>query len=696
MKSFLFFGVLFYSSIGLSQMLEVETLQNGKDSITEINEVVISGSRTTQFRKNSVTAISILDQKQIKALSATSISELLNFLPGLRLETNCQTCNYTQVRMNGLGGSYSQILINGRPLFSALMGLYGLEQIPTNIIDRVEVVSGGGSVLFGANAIAGTINIFTKRPEKKRIELINKTILFPSGVLENNGQLNASWVSKSKKTGLQFTAMNKVRDGYDYNLDGYTEIPRINNIVLGLNLDQQIAKQFRLKADFWAIHEERQGGAFWRNDPQMADQSEFRNQRSYIGQWAGIWNSKKDKWEIQIYTGFQKTNRHHYTGIDHVDACGKSNNLSIHSGAQFSSKTKWGSRFENALIGGVEHAYDAIDEEIIGYQFIVKQQISQFAAFLQNQFDFAKKWSLVVGLRSTQHPRVRTPIFTPRAAVLYRIRSNWQFRLSYGNGFKAPQVYETDVHLAFANGGIAQIQVDSNLKSEYSHAYTAQISWSRPYKNFLFSNELTGFYTQLLHSFVLKEIAHEEATKTLLFRTNGSSARVGGISETFRLKWSNYLQIDMNYTYQISQFEEAQSWSLDVAPTTHFLRTPNSYGSLLVRVFPEGKWSGSVNTVYTGSMLVPHFGGAPEQLEDDLIHTEQFLDVGFKVQRDFHFHKKENTIRLSVGMQNVFNSYQKKFDTTKFRDSNFVYGPSRPRTLFLELNWVLGDSHNEK
>ena len=87
--------------------------------------------------------------------------EGLAFQPGLRTETYCHACGFSQVRINGLNGAYSQILIDNRPIFSALNGVYGLEQLPSSMLARVEVVRGGGSSLYGSNAIAGTINIIT-------------------------------------------------------------------------------------------------------------------------------------------------------------------------------------------------------------------------------------------------------------------------------------------------------------------------------------------------------------------------------------------------------------------------------------------------------------------------------------------------------------------------------------------------------
>lgn len=91
------------------------------------------------------TLVNVLDAKVFTTTNAVNLAQGLNFQPGVRVETNCQNCGFQQVRINGLDGPYTQILIDSRPIFSALSGVYGLEQIPANMIERVEVMRGGGS-----------------------------------------------------------------------------------------------------------------------------------------------------------------------------------------------------------------------------------------------------------------------------------------------------------------------------------------------------------------------------------------------------------------------------------------------------------------------------------------------------------------------------------------------------------------------
>jgi outer membrane receptor for ferrienterochelin and colicins len=92
-------------------------------------------------------------------------------------------------------------------------------------------------------------------------------------------------------------------------------------------------------------------------------------------------------------------------------------------------------------------------------------------------------------------------------------------------------------------------------------------------------------------------------------------------------------------------------------------------------------------------MLVPHFGGAPELDHDVILKTKSFWDVGIRAERAIHIHKFEQTLRIGAGVQNLFDSYQNDFDTSKYRDSNFVYGPPKPRTIFVDLKWVIGGKH---
>ncbi|MFA5512160.1 MAG: TonB-dependent receptor, partial [Candidatus Kapaibacterium sp.] len=140
------------------------------ESIVYSGDVVVTATRSDKIYEDVPVKVSVIDDKIFTSTQSTALRDGLRFQPGLRVEANCQNCGFTQVRLNGLEGRYSQILIDSRPIFSALNGMYGLDQIPANMIDRVEVVRGGGSSLYGGNAIGGIINIITRKPEESSFE----------------------------------------------------------------------------------------------------------------------------------------------------------------------------------------------------------------------------------------------------------------------------------------------------------------------------------------------------------------------------------------------------------------------------------------------------------------------------------------------------------------------------------------------
>ncbi|HMT28211.1 MAG TPA: carboxypeptidase-like regulatory domain-containing protein, partial [Bacteroidia bacterium] len=180
-----------------------------------LDEIVITGTRGEKRRLDSAIPVNILTSKVLESTQSLNLSEGLSFQPGIRIEKDCQTCNYTQVRMNGLPGAYSQILINSRPLFSSLAGLYGLEQLPTSMIERVEIVKGGGSVLYGSNAIAGTINIITKDPDSKNFEIGTVASSIKGETSDFQTDFYSALVNRKSDAGLSLIISHRNRDSWD-------------------------------------------------------------------------------------------------------------------------------------------------------------------------------------------------------------------------------------------------------------------------------------------------------------------------------------------------------------------------------------------------------------------------------------------------------------------------------------------------
>lgn len=240
-----------------------------------LDEVVVSANRNETARRLAPNLVNVIGPKLLDVTQSVCLAQGLNFQPGVRTEDNCQNCGFTQVRINGLDGHYSQILVNSRSVFSSLNGVYGLEQIPANMIDRVEVVRGGGSALFGASAIGGTINIITKEPIRNSATFGHTFMsIGGSNSFDNVSTGNVSLVTDDNKAGVYAYGQTRNRQGYDHDGDGYTELPALKNQTFGLSSYFRMSPYAKLSLQYHGIHEFRRGGNMLNLTPHLANITE--------------------------------------------------------------------------------------------------------------------------------------------------------------------------------------------------------------------------------------------------------------------------------------------------------------------------------------------------------------------------------------------------------------------------------------
>ena len=134
-------------------------------------EVVVSATRTEKRLADVPLHVQTVRRSQIEGVVARTLADAVEWTRGVRVESNCQSCNTSQIRLLGLEGPYSQVLVDGQPTVSSLAMVYGIEQLPARLIDSVEVVRGGGSPAYGAGAVAGVINLIPHHPDHTHVEV---------------------------------------------------------------------------------------------------------------------------------------------------------------------------------------------------------------------------------------------------------------------------------------------------------------------------------------------------------------------------------------------------------------------------------------------------------------------------------------------------------------------------------------------
>ena len=665
------------------------------DEFSSLDEVVITGTKTFKRKVDSPVIVNILNSIALENVQACTLSEGLKFQPGLRVETDCQTCNYTQLRINGLGGGYSQILINGRPIFSPLTGMYGLEQIPVNMIERIETIRGGGSTLYGSSAIGGVVNVITKTPKENSFN-INSTYQNIKGYADDyilNG--NGSLISNNKTTGASLFFNHRNREHYDANGDNFSELPKLKNTAFGANFFFLPNKNQKLELNISNLYEYRYGGEMIDKPAHLTQQSEERTHHVLMGGLDYQINFNDDKSSLITYVAGQRTNRNHYTGIfpENSDAInthlnnlpyGTSKTITLQGGVQLNHRFRNFIKGNNVITFGGEYLMDDVLDEINAYSYKIDQTTKNFATFLQSDWKITPALNLLSGIRADYHNLVDNIIFSPRVSILYKLKSNFQFRTTWSTGFRAPQAFDTDLHIAFAGGGISRISLSENLKEERSNSFSASINYDRPTENFIYGFTFEGFYTALKNAFYLEPLGEDNFGERFEKR-NGDTARVKGVTLEIRANYKKKIQIEAGFNVQTSKYDTAVEVIEGLPTTRSFLRTPNEYGFATLNFMHKKKFSTSISYVYTGPMKLAHFAGAPEQNIDAFVTSKSFSEFGFKSSYIFNLNKPSTDFELFGGIKNIFDAYQSDFDTGKNRDSNYIYGPAAPRTIFIGL-----------
>jgi outer membrane receptor for ferrienterochelin and colicins len=396
-----------------------------------------------------------------------------------------------------------------------------------------------------------------------------------------------------------------------------------------------------------------------------------------------------------VYSAGQYTDRDHYTGIfpdaetailQHLadPPYGYTDNTTLQAGTQVNHRLDNFLGGSNVLTIGAEYIFDDVFDTIPAYNYETDQLTRNAGGFFQSDWQMLQNLNLLAGVRVDKHNLVENAILSPRVSLLYRLKNYTQIRATWGTGFRAPQAFDADMHIAFAGGGISRISLADNLKEERSNSFSGSVNFDHPTERYIFGFTLEGFYTKLNDAFYLHPIGQDDFGERFEKR-NGPGATVQGGTLELRANYNRMLQLEGGFTLQTSLYDEPVETIEGLEPKKEFLRTPNDYGYLTLLIMPDDKFNASISNVYTGAMELAHFAGAPEQDVDAYTTSDPFTEINLKAGYTFGFQSIDSGLEIFGGVKNITNAYQNDFDTGKNRDSNYIYGPGLPRTFYVGL-----------
>lgn len=700
--------------ITISRNKSVEIKFDLKADRLGLEEVVVTGDRNARRRSDAPVIVNTLTPALFGTTQSVTLSEGLNFVPGLRTENNCSNCGFSQVRMNGMEGPYSQILVNSRPIFSGLAGVYGLELIPSSMIERIEVVRGGGSALYGSNAIAGTINLILKDPVNNSFEAGISGGLTGVGISNSgnpandyNINLNTSMVSDDGKTGFSIYGFHRMRDPFDANADDFTELTSIKNTTIGGRVFRRIGYRSKLAIDFFNINEDRRGGNKHDMPEHMADIAESAKHNILTGA-ATYEKFFREEDKLSLYISGQSVNRDTYYGAEQsLQDYGMTRDFSHNLGGQYSAV------FNNSGISfGIENQGSRLHDQKPGYPDIqnativndsiqeipytentdvADQRINTFGLFAQYDYSW-NKLNVAVGARfdsyqiTDKHQNAEDKtgnVLSPRVTLKYDLLPNMQARVSYSQGYRAPQIFDEDLHIETSGSRKVIHANDPNLKQETSHSYMASVDYNTLIGTVNFGVLAEGFHTTLVDAFANEYGTPDENGTVIYTRVNSEGgATVQGVNLEAKMKPHSNFELIAGFTIQSSRFEETQEFD-----EKRFVRTPDEYGYIALDwdFLPGLCFSTTMN--YTGKMLIPYFGpelGSDEAMEaGELRQSDRFFDMGTKLA--YKIDVDGISIEFYGGLKNIFNSYQTDHDYGIYKDPGYIYGPANPRSVYFGI-----------
>ena len=651
--------------------------------VLQVDEIVITGSKQSKRRAESITIVNSIPIEMLKSTSSISVSEGLNFCSGLRMENNCQNCGFNQVRVNGLEGPYSQVLINGNAIFSGLAGVYGLELIPVNMIEKIEIVKGGGSSIYGGNAIAGTINLRLKTPKRNSFNLSYTNSIIGVGVNKSRSvapehiiNTDASIITSDRKSGLSIYALNRTRDNFDANNDDFSEIAELKNTTFGTRMFHNFDDRDKLAIDFFVINEERRGGNKFNYSNHEADISEYIKHRITTGALTYT-RFFRDIDLLNIFASAQNVDRNTYYGANKsLSDYGKTKGLSFAFGSNYSANFN-----KLNFIGGFEFNGETLKDEKLGYlkldsattinnkevyyslhepnKTVADQKSFVSGLFAQFDYKLLKNLKISAGARfdsykiknKVKNSEISGTVFCPRLNFLYNISSLFQLRGSYSTGYRAPQIFDEDLHIETSGARKIIHEHDHNLKQENSQSFMGSLNFRKKIMSFSVEFLVEGFYTMLDNPFANERTEPDENGLIIYTRKNAEKgAKVVGANLEFRFNAKD-LKINLGFTSQISEYEEKQDLLGDGKfLKKNFLRTPNNYGFITIDYDFLNNFCFNLNGVYTGEMDILH------ETKEKLFTSNNFFDIGVKLS--YKYKINGTYLKLSAGMK-IFSTLTK-------------------------------------
>jgi len=692
----------------------------------ELSPLVVTGTRTPRFVQDAPLRTEVITAADLERRMAGNLYEALEASPGVRVEEQCQACNFSQVRLNGLDGDHAQVLLDGLPLYSGLASVYGLQQLTTEQVDRIEVVRGAGSALYGSSAVAGAINIVSKRPCDNAVDVE----VAGGSYGEPRFKASAEPVQGARALTLSVLserqdAVDRMRDGEGRDAvdggDGVSDRVQSNLRSLGASLHRAglLAPGDELALRVRLLDESRKGGTMTGDvydNPYTAGTEHIDTDRAAVGADYLVTLPGGVDLSLQLAT------------VDHERVATNdtylSDYLAIH-GAEppvdrmrpyVADERTWsaslsGSRAigRHRLLAGLQANWTRLEETGLyvivdagspdyGQDYLSRGEKNgrDLGVYLQDEWRLARDWELVLGLRHDRHASTDSygasagidgsyedveydeASTNPRLSLKWSATRDWTLRLSAGTGFKVPFGFSEDLHLC---SGSPRVWKGGGLRPEASRSFSASADFSRGG----WTAGLAASATRLFDAVGVADASEAVAARGYDYAyVNVDDASVLSLDLEASVELAAGLRLSGSASLFDGEYDHAREDWLGTAHeerSRRISRFPDHAASLRLD-WESGDWSLSADADYTGEMAIDYAAdGDVSTPGSGIFLTDPYALVNARVAR-----RLGDQLRAFAGVRNLGDHLQ---PVKRSDDAAFMYSSMIGRTWYAGVGWSL-------
>lgn len=598
---------------------------------SSLAEVVVTGTMRPVSRLNSPIPVEVVTPVLFQKNPVPSLFESIGMINGIRPQINCNVCNTGDIHINGMEGPYTMILIDGMPIVSALSTVYGLNGIPNSLIDRVEVVKGPASSLYGSEAMGGIINVITKDPQHAPL------ISFDAfGTSWNEYNLDASVKFNAGKNVTSLLGINyfNYKDKRDTNHDNFTDVTLQDRISIFNKWNFKRADNKIANFGARYVYEDRWGGEMnW--DKSMRGSDSIYAESVYTNR-------------VELFGAYQlPTTENIYTQYSynwHEQNSWYGNTPYMAKQQVFFAQAYWDKPIgdKNNLLIGAAFRYNYYDDNTPATSsadgLTNRPECTPLPGiFIQNEWAINSKNTLLGGYRY-DYDKNHGSVHSPRFAYRFSPNTNNTIRASFGTGFRVVNLFTED-HAALT--GAREVVIEEALKPERS--YNANLNYVLKVNtdNFFVGFDMTGFYSYFTNKIVGD---FDSDPKKIIYANLDGHAISQGASLNVDLVFNIPLKISTGVTFEDVYSKERNDEGL--MTRIQQLHAPKWSGTYTVDYDLPKDFSINLTGTWTGPMRLPIL---PNDYRPE--YSPWFTLVNTQVRKVF----KGTGIELYGGVKNIFN-----------------------------------------